>query len=184
MLSNQLYLAGALALTALTSCALPSAPTLRGAQPVDESQTVKLAGNVHPLARAEFDAGAVSADLRLGHILLVLTPSAEQEAALDALVEAQQDPNSPQYHEWLTPAEFGAQFGASDAQLAQVTAWLTAHGFAIDEIAPGRRLVMFSGTAGEVSDTFHTEIHSYRVNGIDESGVFARMPGGCHPVRR
>jgi subtilase family serine protease len=165
LLSNQLYLAGALALTALTSCALPSAPTLRGAQPVDESQTVKLAGNVHPLARAEFDAGAVSADLRLGHILLVLTPSAEQEAALDALVEAQQDPNSPQYHEWLTPAEFGAQFGASDAQLAQVTAWLTAHGFAIDEIAPGRRLVMFSGTAGEVSDTFHTEIHSYRVNG-------------------
>ena len=165
MLRTSFYLAGALALTALTSCALPSAPTLRGAQAVDESQTVTLAGNVHPLARAEFDAGAVSADLRLGHMLLVLTPSAEQQAALDALVEAQQDPNSPQYHEWLAPAAFGAQFGASDAHLAQVTTWLTAHGFAIDEIAPGRRLVMFSGTAGQVSETFHSEIHSYRVNG-------------------
>ena len=159
------YLAGALALTTLTSCALPSAPTLRGAQPVDESQTVTLAGNVHPLARAEFDAGAVSADLHLEHMLLVLAPSAEQQAALDALVEAQQDPESPQYHEWLTPAEFGARFGVSDTQLAQVTAWLTTHGFAIDEITPGRRLVIFSGTAGQVADTFHTKIHSYRVNG-------------------
>ncbi len=128
-----------------------SAPAFRGTQPVevalDESQTVTLQGNVHPLARAEFDLGAVSANMRLERLLLVLSPSAEQQAALDALVEAQQDPSSPQYQQWLTPAEFGAEFGASDTQLAQVTSWLTAHGFAIDEIPPGRRLVVFSGTA-------------------------------------
>ena len=156
-------------LTALTSCALPSAPAFRGAQPVDvmleESQTVTLQGNVHPLARAESDLGAVSANLRLERLLLVLSPSAEQQAALDALVEAQQDPNSPHYQQWLTPGEFGAEFGASEPQLAQVTSWLTAHGFAIDEIPPGRRLVVFSGTAGQVFDAFRTEIHYYRVNG-------------------
>ena len=152
-------------LTALTSCALPSAPSFRGAQPVDESQTVTLQGNVHPLARAESDLGAVSANLRLERLLLVLSPSAEQQAALDALVEAQQDPSSPHYQQWLTPDEFGAEFGASDTQLAQVTSWLTAHGFAIDEIPPGRRLVVFSGTAGHVFDAFRTEIHYYRVNG-------------------
>jgi len=154
-------------LTALTSCALPSAPAFRGSQPVDESQTVTLQGNVHPLARAESDLGAVSANLRLDRLLLVLSPSAEQQAALDALVEAQQDPSSPQYQQWLTPDEFGAEFGASDTQLAQVASWLTAHGFAIDEIPPGRRLVVFSGTAGQVFDAFRTEIHHYRVNGVE-----------------
>ena len=156
-------------LTALTSCALPTAPAFRGTQPVevalDESQTVTLQGNVHPLARAEFDLGAVNANMRLERMLLVLSPSAEQQIALDALVEAQQDPSSPQYQQWLTPDEFGAEFGASDTQLAQVTSWLAAHGFAIDEIPPGRRLVVFSGTAGQVFDAFRTEIHNYRVNG-------------------
>ena len=156
-------------LTALTSCALPSTTTFRGTQPVevalDESQSVALQGNVHPLAHAEFDLGAVSANMRLERLLLVLSPSAEQQTALDALVEAQQDPSSPQYQQWLTPDEFGAEFGASDTQLAQVTSWLAAHGFAIDEIPPGRRLVVFSGTAGQVFDAFRTEIHNYRVNG-------------------
>jgi len=137
----------------------------RGVEFTDESRIVTLEGNVHPLARAEFDAGVVSADMRLERMLLVLTPSAEQQTALDALVEAQQDPYSPHYHEWLTPDEFGAQFGAGDAELAQVTMWLTAHGFAIDEIPTGRRLVMFSGTASQVSDAFHTEMHHYRLNG-------------------
>ena len=156
-------------LTALTSCALPTAPAFRGTQPVevalDESQSAALQGNVHPLARAEFDLGAVNANMRLERMLLVLSPSAEQQIALDALVEAQQDPSSPQYQQWLTPDEFGAEFGASDTQLAQVTSWLAAHGFAIDEIPPGRRLVVFSGTAGQVFDAFRTEIHNYRVNG-------------------
>ena len=132
---------------------------------LEESQTVTLQGNVHPLARAESDLGAVSTDLRLERLLLVLSPSAEQQAALDTLVEAQQDPSSPHYQQWLTPGEFGAEFGASDTQLAQVTSWLTAHGFAIDEIPSGRRLVVFSGTAGHVLDAFRTEIHYYRVNG-------------------
>ncbi len=92
-------------------------------------------------------------------MLLVLQSSAAQQAALDALVEAQQDPSSPQYHQWLTPAEFGAQFGIDSSELAVVTAWLAAHGFTVEEISAGRRLIVFSGTAGEVTSAFHTELH-------------------------
>ena len=69
-------------------------------------------------------------------MLLVLQSSAAQQAALDALVEAQQDPSSPHYQQWLTPAEFGAQFGVDDPDLALVTAWLAAHGFTVEEIPP------------------------------------------------
>jgi subtilase family serine protease len=126
---------------------------------------VTLQGNVHPLARAEFDEGAVNPNTQLDRMLLLLKPSATQQAELEALLESQQDPQSPLYHQWLAPAEFGARFGASDQELAQVTTWLSAHGFNVDEIPSGRQIVVFSGTAADVFGAFHTELHSYRVNG-------------------
>jgi subtilase family serine protease len=135
--------------------------------PVDETRLVTLAGNVPPLARTSSDEGAIDAGTQLDRMLLVLLPSAVQQAALDALVEQQQDPSSPQYQQWLTPAEFGAQFGADEAELALVTAWLAAHGFTVEEIPAGRRLIAFSGTAGEVASAFHTELHRYNVAGVE-----------------
>src|SRR5208283_3233956 len=160
-------LAGALAMAASAMCALAQAQAPRASQRpperIDETRVVTLEGNVHPLARADFDDGVVNADLRLERMLLVLAPSPQQKAALDTLVEAQQDPASPQFHQWLSPAEFGAQFGVNEHDLARVTSWLAAHGFTIDEIPAGRGLIEFSGTAAQVSDAFHTEMHRYRV---------------------
>jgi uncharacterized membrane protein len=133
---------------------------------IDEDEVVTLTGNVHPMARPEFDQGVVSAGLRLEKMILHLEPSASQQAELEALVEAQHNPASPLYHQWLTPAQYGARFGASGGDLAQITAWLTAHGFTIDEIAASNRQILFSGTAAQVADAFHTEIHRYLVNGV------------------
>lgn len=135
------------------------------ANPVDESRMVTLHGNVHPLARPEFDQGLVNPATRLDRMLLLLNSSPAQQADLDDLVAAQQNPDSPFYHQWLTPAEFGARFGASDADLAQVSAWLQMHGLIVDEIPAGRRLVVFSGSAAQVSSTFRTVLDVYRVNG-------------------
>lgn len=109
--------------------------------------------------------GPVDAETRLDRMILELQPSATQQAELDLLVEEQQDAASPLYHQWLKPAEYGARFGASVSQLQQITAWLTAHGFAIDEIAANNRLIVFSGTAAQVEETFHTTIHRYNVDG-------------------
>ncbi len=134
---------------------------------VDETRLVTLTGNVPQLARTGFDEGMIDPSTRLDRMLLVLQSSAAQQAALDALVEAQQDPSSPQYHEWLTPAEFGAQFGVGSSELALVTAWLAVHGFTVEEISAGHRLIVFSGTAGKVASAFHTELHQYRVDGIE-----------------
>jgi len=100
-------------------------------------------------------------------MVLQLQPSAAAQAELDALVDAQHDPASPLFHQWLTPSEFGGRFGATAADVAKVTAWLRGHGFTVDEISPSNRLMIFSGTAADVVEAFHTEIHSYRVNGVD-----------------
>jgi subtilase family serine protease len=135
--------------------------------PIDEAQLVTLMGNVHPLAREEFDQGVVAAETRLESMVLELEPSAAQQAESDALVEAQHDARSPLFHQWLTPAEYGARFGVGAQDLVRITKWLKGHGFTVEEIAASNRLVFFSGTAGQVAKTFHTEIHHYKVDGME-----------------
>jgi pseudomonalisin len=141
------------------------AAELRSSSQQDETQSVTLSGNVHPQARAEFDMGQADEETRMDRMLLLLKPPPAKQAELDALVVAQQNPSSPLYHQWLTPAEYGAKFGASAQDRAHVTAWLAAQGFTVDEVAAGNNLVVFSGTAAQVSDAFHTAMHRYRVNG-------------------
>ena len=134
-------------------------------QPVNEAQLSPLAGNVHPLARAEFDQGLAPADLPMERMLLVLKRSPEQEQALIGLLDQQQDKNSSSYHQWLTPEQFGSQFGLADSDLQAITGWLQSHGFQVSEVSKGRTVIEFSGTAALVQQAFHTTIHKYLVNG-------------------
>src|ERR1039457_7026277 len=99
-------------------------PANRVTAPVDNSLTVSRPGNRYPLASPEYDAGAVSPGHRMDRMMLVLQPDADQERALQALLAAQQDPQSPQYHHWISPESFGKLFGISDHDLAEVTDWL------------------------------------------------------------
>jgi len=160
-------LAGAFALTGLVSCASIQSPVANSANRLSDTKTVALAGNVHPLVRAAIDEGPLGSATELDRMVLLLKPSFQQQTALDELVQAQQDPGSPLFHQWLTPAEFGAEFGVNDTQLAQVTTWLRAQGFTIDEIPAGRQSVIFSGTAGQVLNAFHTAMHRYSVGGAE-----------------
>jgi hypothetical protein len=150
-------------------------PNLAGAQTsqarprvvraVDENQLTVLKGNTHPLARPEFDRGAAPSTLPMQRMLLVLQRSPEQEAALQQLLDAQQDKSSPQYHSWLTPDQFGQQFGPADQDVQAVVSWLSSHGFEVAHVGKGRTAIEFSGTAGQVQEAFHTAIHQYQVNG-------------------
>jgi subtilase family serine protease len=142
----------------------PSTPS-RIVERVNESALTALRGNSHPLAQARDDQGIAPPDLPLARMLLVLKRSDAQEAALDALLDAQQDPNSASYHQWLTPDSFGQQFGPADQDIQEVAAWLASHGFQIGGISRGRTVIEFSGTAAQVQQAFHTEIHKYLVNG-------------------
>ncbi len=123
-------------------------------------------GNVHPLARAESDMGGLDAQVRLDRMMLLLKPSAAQQTDLDGLVQAQHDPHSPLFHQWLTPEEYGTRFGIGDEDLERVEAWLLSEGFTIDEVPAGRRLILFSGTAGQVDAAFHAGMRRYQVQGL------------------
>lgn len=134
-------------------------------QPVNEAQIEVLKGNTSRLAQSQFDRGAAPATLSMNRMLLVLKRSPEQDAALTKLLDDQQDKNSPSYHKWLTPEEFGKQFGPSDQDIQTIIAWLQSSGFQSVHVNNGRTMVEFSGTAAQVQQAFHTAIHSYVISG-------------------
>ena len=154
---------------------------------VDDEQTVTLHGNRHPLALPQYDTGAVSPDFPMDRMLLTLLPDDAQQDTLDQLLEAQHNPESPYYHQWLTPEQYGEQFGVSEDDAAQVIGWLQTHGMTVEEVTAGRLSIVFSGTAAQVASAFHTRIHTYQIgnevhhaNTSDPSipAAFAQVVGG------
>jgi subtilase family serine protease len=140
-------------------------PIDRLTEKIDAARLVTLSGSRHPLARAEYSLGQISSDQSLQRMVLVLRPDATQEAALEELLRAQQDPASAYYHRWLTPQSFGQRFGLSPNDLAQIVGWLQSQGMQVDEIPASHRNIVFSGSAGQVQSAFHTSIQRYRVGG-------------------
>jgi hypothetical protein len=136
-------------------------------QPIEESKLTILRGNTYPLALAKYDRGAAPASLPMQRMLLVLKRSPELEASLGTLLDQQQDKSSPNYHAWLTPEQFGQQFGPADADIQAITSWLQLQGFQVAKVSNGRTVIEFSGTAAQVHSAFHTDIHKYSVNGAD-----------------
>jgi hypothetical protein len=167
---------GALAVVALGfawwPAALAQTPAAGRAQPmitqaVNDANLTLLGGNTRPEARdAAKDRGRLDDATPMPHLMLQLRRSAAQEQALQTLLDQLHDPNSPNYHHWLSPNEIGAQFGPAASDISTVTNWLTQHGFTVDTVYPNGMAIEFSGTAGQVSAAFHTEIHNLLVNGV------------------
>ena len=141
-------------------------PAARITQKINETSLTSLRGNTSPLALAKNDIGPAPGSKAASRLILVLTRSAAQEASLKTWLSSVQDANSPNYHQWLSPEEFGKRFGVSDADLATVQAWLQSHGFTVNKVPAGRTYVEFSGTTAQIETAFHTSIHSFLVNGV------------------
>ena len=143
---------------------------------MDDRKLTILNGNTHPLARPEFDRGAAPDSLPMERMLLVLKRSPQQQAALEKLLEQQLDKTSANFHRWLTPEQFGSEYGPATEDIQQVTSWLEAHGFQVARVSAGRTVIEFSGTAGQVREALHTAMHKYVVES-EEHWANASDPG-------
>jgi subtilase family serine protease len=132
---------------------------------VDNTRRSTLKGHVHPLALAANDQGRANASFQIPRVTLVLRPSDAQQANLNQLLAAQQDPTSPNYHKWLTPEEYADRFGVSQNDIDQMTTWLQAQNLNIVNVARARNSMSFSGSAGAVEQAFGTRIDRYSVDG-------------------
>jgi trimeric autotransporter adhesin len=145
--------------------AAAQAPAARITQNVDDSSRVTLKNGVSSMLRSASDHGAVEGSTAITNMRLVLSRTDEQTAALDTYLAELQQKSSPNYHKWLTPAQFGERFGAASSDIDAITSWLETQGFTNISVDSGRTSIAFSGTAATVAQAFRTSIHSFTING-------------------
>ncbi len=103
----------------------------------DNSALVRIPGSTHPLVAVAKEIGRAPESLPMERILLQLSSSSGQLAGLEQLMADQQDPASPRYHAWLTPEQFGEQYGVVQEDIDSITGWLVSQGFQVAEVAAG-----------------------------------------------
>ena len=79
-------------------------------------------------------------------------------------IEDQHNPKSPLFHHWIGAQELGQRYGVAQSDIEQVTGWLESYGFKVN-VYQNHMFIDFSGTASQVENAFHTDIHYYLVNG-------------------
>ena len=141
------------------------AQSVRISGKIDNARQVTLPYSVHRKAQVENDQGPVDPSTRLNYLTAAVAPTPKQQILLERLLAQQQDRSSPNFHRWLTPEQFGDRFGLNPTDYQAVAAWLTSQGFALEAPARARNWIAFSGTAAQIQNAFHTEIHRYLVNG-------------------
>ena len=174
----------ALTLPSFAQKASAAAVPDRITQPINEAQLVTLQRNTRPEANSRNDRGPVSDGFNVEHIFLLLQRSPEQEQELDTLIDSLNDKTSPNFHHWLTAEEFGERFGVAQQDIDTVTGWLELHGFRVNQVYANRMLIDISGTAGQIREAFHTEIHQLDVNGQMHFANVSdpRIPAALAPV--
>jgi subtilase family serine protease len=132
---------------------------------VSESSRVAVPHTIPARALAGSDLGAAASDRELSSLMLTFSYTDAQQAALTQLLTDLQNPSSPRYHAWLTPEQFGAQFGLSTDDLAKVSSWLTSQGFKITGTGRASNYVTFSGSVAQADKAFGTSIHNLTIDG-------------------
>jgi subtilase family serine protease len=122
---------------------------------------LEIQGTVHPSVWTAQDRGAMVPTTQLNGIQLYLLPSSAQRMALSQLLQDQQNPQSPQYHQRLTPVQFGQLFGVSQQDETLLRNWLTSQGFHDITISNSRNVITFSGNVQQAGAAFSTEIHAF-----------------------
>lgn len=85
----------------------------------------------------------------------------QNKSALEAYVQAINDPSNALYGQSLTPAQFAATYGATSAQVSAVTNYLKSAGFANITVEPNNLLISADGTVAQANAAFHTTIELF-----------------------
>lgn len=152
--------------------------------PIDERQLYRLRGGIRPEANARNDRGPVPDELAMQHMQLVLRRPSEREAAMQQFLRELHDRRSPNFHRWLSSSQFEARFGVAPQDTTAIVAWLTQHGFVVNAVYPGTGIIDFTGTAGAVRATLHTEIHYLDAGGLRHVGNMGdpQIPAALAPA--
>src|ERR1700733_6623184 len=154
-------------------------------QTINPTQLSVLAGNTRPEAIPANDRGRAPDSLAMENMQLQLKRPAPLEQAFESAIDQMYVRGSASFHHWMTPAQIGAQFGPNEQDVQTVAHWVTAQGCQVNEVYPSRMAIDFSGTAGQVRETFATEIHNLQVDGVHHIANMSdpKLPAPHAPAR-
>jgi hypothetical protein len=158
------FLAG-ITTTTFAAIHTSAVPKARVTEKVDNSKRATLYGHVSAAVRMAQDMGRQDPDTPSPGMIMVLKSDEGQKQELRRIIDEQQDRRTSNYHQWVTPEEFGEHFGVHDADIEQVKDWLASQGFTVDEVSKSKRVIKFSGNIGQVEKAFQTEMHLYNYKG-------------------
>ena len=85
--------------------------------------------------------------------------------AFDALVQQMYDQDSPNYHHWLTMAQYRAKFAPTQHDAAQVQEYLKSHNLTIAETETNNHYVIARGMVSDVQNALNVQIHRFNTKG-------------------
>ncbi len=152
-------------------------------QSISETRLVTLRGNTRPEANSANDRGPVGDGFQMDHMYLQLSRPPEQQQQLERFIDEVQDPESPNFHKWLSAKQVGQQFGLAQEDLEMVINWLQSYGLTVNSIYPNLA-IDFSGTSAQVNQAFHTRLHHLAVNGSRHYGNMSdpKIPAALQPL--
>lgn len=95
-------------------------------------------------------------------INVTLVLNAHHQDALEDYAYRTVRPGDPAYHKFLTTAQFAQQYGATDAEIAQVQAFLKSNGIAATEVTANHLAIKTRGTISQFNHAFQTTIRDYQ----------------------
>jgi len=124
------------------------------------------------------DLGPAAAFPENAHITVTVTLKLRHADQIDALIQSLYTRGSPQYREFLTPEDFRAQFGPSEASIAAVAGTFTAQGLTVTRSATAQLQV--SGAIAQIEHAFAVELHSFEVAATATASAYRyRAPLGA-----
>ena len=95
-------------------------------------------------------------------ISLSISMATASDAEINRALAAIEDPNSPEYHHYLTPEEYAKRFGPSAAALATVERSLSDAGFHVTLPTAGGSLLGAQGAVAQAEKFFGVQLSDYR----------------------
>jgi kumamolisin len=96
---------------------------------------------------------------------LTINLNIRDKAGLEALLAAQNDPQAPEYHHYLTPAEFTARFGQPQANIDTIVHYLRSQGMQIGAVADNHLSIPVTGTVAQIAQAFATQLMDFALHG-------------------
>jgi uncharacterized repeat protein (TIGR01451 family) len=124
-----------------------------------DSSLMTLHGHVPAVVSRLQSKGVLPAETNLN---LAIGLPLRNRQALTNLLQQIYDPASPNYHHYITPEQFKAQFGPTRQDYQNVIDFAQKNGLTVVGTHPNRMLLDVRGKASDVENAFHVTLRTYR----------------------